>query len=105
MIQVRAVVERSSGPVFAPFPEHRGHRHHNALGVIATRVVPGDRLQLYTTYTHPGSVRTIGGKLVIPKPHEVVKKKRALACYKSQPGIETVMSRWDGDGLDEFLCS
>lgn len=36
--------------VWAPFPEPGGHRHHNRLGELATRLWPG-KVSFYSTYT------------------------------------------------------
>lgn len=57
------------------------HRDHMDVAVAAARVF-GDRLRRFQTYDASGKVR--GGELVAHEPGWVDRKRRALACYRTQ---------------------
>lgn len=88
--------------VWAPFPEANGHRHHNHLGELATRMWPG-RVSFYTTYSVVDDVvtRTVVGE-PLPRTYGWDELKRqALACYPSQLKPGTQM-HFDA-ALDEYV--
>lgn len=72
--------------VWAPFPEPDGHRHHNRLGELATRLWPG-RVSFYSTYTHTDATGVRRSTQGSPVPYEngwPELKRRALDCYRTQ---------------------
>lgn len=73
--------------VWAPFPEHGGHGHHNRVAEIAIWLWPG-RVSFYSTYTCDESGwptrSTDVGELVEPEPGWPELKRRALDCYATQ---------------------
>ena len=83
--------------VFAPWPEHGGHDHHNRVGELASEVF-GGRVTFYTTYQYGGD-RTKGDPVPFT-PEMVLVKLRALACYESQ--ILRGPTRFFTHSLDEW---
>lgn len=86
--------------VYAPAVEPGGHDHHNWIGSLAQEVF-GYRVAYYTTYTRHGG-RTEGTVKVEPEPDWIVRKLRALACYRSQIEIPAMRPHFVR-GLDEYL--
>lgn len=68
--------------VYAPAWHEDGNPEHNIVSVAAKRVF-GTRVVQYTTYTK-GEFKTIGRDAVYPTEYELIMKRRALDCYKSQ---------------------
>lgn len=100
----RRLLMRSLDPehVWAPFPEPGGHRHHNRLAELATRIWPG-RVSFYSTYTvdDDGVHRSSHGELVRIEPGWEALKRRALACYESQIASEGTRMHFE-QPLDEY---
>jgi LmbE family N-acetylglucosaminyl deacetylase len=67
------------GPVWAPWPEPDGHEHHNAIGELASDLLPA--VTYYTTYTPAG--RTTGTPVDYEDGWPDL-KLAALDCYPSQ---------------------
>lgn len=89
--------------VWAPFPEANGHRHHNHLGELATRMWPG-RVSFYTTYGQDenGVHRTQVGEPVPRTTGWDELKRQALACYASQIAAEGTAMHFERP-LDEWV--
>lgn len=78
--------------VWAPYPEPGGHRHHNGLGYLATRMWPG-RVSFYATYTcehdETGEIvgvhrSKVGEQVAVEDRHWPELKRKALRCFYSQ---------------------
>jgi LmbE family N-acetylglucosaminyl deacetylase len=83
--------------IYAPAIHPEGHQQHNRIGELALEVF-GDKVIPYTTYA-PRAVRQIGAKEIVPTTDEIVRKLRAIACYRTQ--IENPSTRpWFYDLLD-----
>lgn len=80
----RLVNKLSPGKIYAPYPEVAGHDQHNNIGRIATAAAREQDCSLipYLTYTTQG--KSTRGNIVEPEPDHIIRKLRALACYKSQ---------------------
>jgi len=101
----RRLILRGLDPerVWVPFHEPNGHRHHNRLAELATRMWPG-RVSFYATYTHDefGVYRTVVGDPVPVEPGWETLKRRALACYPSQSGRDGTRMHFE-QPLDEYV--
>ena len=69
-------------PVIIPAFSPRGHRDHNQLCRVADGVFT-DVLARYLTYDYDGPKQRRGVE-VEPEPEWILRKLRALACYRSQ---------------------
>lgn len=69
--------------IIAPVPYEHGHAEHNRVGELALEVYGPGNVTLYHTYTRSGG-RIAGATRIELSPGEVVRKLRALACYRSQ---------------------
>lgn len=95
--------------VWAPYPEVGGHRHHNGLAYLATRLWPG-RVSYYVTYTclfDEGGVvcgveRSRVGEPVPAEPGWPQLKRQALACFESQATREGTAMHFQ-QPLDEYV--
>lgn len=102
-VEERLRAEPDPAHVWAPFPEHDGHRHHNRLAEAAIRIWPG-RVSFYTTYhvrEDGWPIRTVIGDPVPVEPGWPELKRQALGCYRSQiesPGTAMHFDR----PLDEY---
>ena len=83
--------------VFAPAFEENGHAQHNAIAEAA-RVIFGDKIVSYLTYTSNG--RSRDGQLNEPDDFDWISLKlRALSCYRSQLRVENCRP-WFNELLD-----
>jgi LmbE family N-acetylglucosaminyl deacetylase len=87
--------------VYAPAVYTEGHPHHNAVGEAAYEAF-GDRVLWYTTYSRTRGRET--GTRVGPTAEQIVRKLRALACYRSQIAIGLMRPHFVG-GLDEYVLT
>lgn len=89
---------------YIPLCEYNGHEQHNRLSEICTTHFNAQaevRIQQYTTYTTMG--RSIGSIRIHPQPDWVIRKLRALACYKSQITVENCREHFMR-GLHEYYA-
>ena len=83
-----ARLAKAYGPgdvIYLPWQEPRSHDQHNLVGHYAEKNFAkreGVIMKHYTTYSTDG--KTVGSHPVHPHPDHVIRKLRALACYKSQ---------------------
>lgn len=85
--------------VWAPWPESGGNSEHNFVGDVAAGLWP-DRVSFFTTYTDAG--RTIQGERLLPEADWPVRKRAALACYRSQRLLAETRPHFKR-GLDEYV--
>ena len=87
--------------VYVPQQEEGGHTQHNALCVLTYHFWYPDAVVHYTTYTDKG--KSIGRTEVQPEPDWIVRKLRALACYRSQIAIANCREHFTR-GLNEYYA-
>jgi LmbE family N-acetylglucosaminyl deacetylase len=85
--------------VFAPAVEPDGHPHHNSVGVRAAEAF-GDSLLRYTTYSRENGRHAANP--VRAEPEWIIRKLRALSCYRSQIELELMRPHFLRP-LDEYL--
>lgn len=69
--------------VYAPYPMSAGHTEHNLVGYTAAILWPPGSRTFYHTYTRMEG-RVHRDNAFVLEPDMVLRKLRALACYKSQ---------------------
>lgn len=86
-VEARLRQEPEPEHVWAPLPEVDGHRHHNALAMLAIKIWPG-RVSFYSTYhmVDAWPVRSIVGAPTSTEPGWDELKRAALDCYPTQSG-------------------
>lgn len=75
--------------VWLPAVEKNGHDQHNLVGEIGLQVFEHATVNRYLTYTRTGGKSTNGIEAK-PTGAMVLKKLRALACYKTQIEIDAL---------------
>lgn len=88
--------------VYAPYPELKGHNHHNTIGEAALEIYGPENVTLYCTYAYGEITRTRGVKVEAP-PEHYEQKKQALLCYQSQIHEPSTGHHFK-DTLDEFYA-
>lgn len=88
--------------VYAPYvePHGLGHPQHDAVGNIAM-LVWNQSVRRYLTYSTQGKSRSLGSQQT-PEPDWIIRKHRALACYKSQVEVPNCREHFERD-LREYV--
>lgn len=88
--------------VWAPLPEPNGHRHHNALGNLASRLWPG-KVTFYSTYhmVNDWPIRSTHGLQVPVEDGWPELKRQALDCFVTQIQSDGTAMHFDRP-LDEY---
>ena len=97
----KELVKFNPDKVYAPKPYLNGNEHHNMVGEIAEKMF-GDKVVFYATYTKD-NLYTTGKTEIKPTNKELILKRQALQCYRSQLSLGATRPHFEAVlGQSEF---